>query len=188
MFTVSRKWIWIGLEIIGGVATLCFLAFAALMGWFIFSMTPLHEKLFPFKPEDTASVLKWGGMQDAAEVEQVIRAKASERSFTGDHLDLYILKMKSFSTEKALAGGKWRQGPLEDEIQKKAVDFALMMESSEREEGVHHSGFPTKEELASKPYLFCFPWISLGSRDVHASTVLIYDPETQKLYVIDSKT
>jgi hypothetical protein len=183
MFAVSRKWICIGLEIIGGAATLCFLAFAALIAWSIFSMTPLYAMLSAFMPVDTASVLKWGGMQDAAEVEQVIRAKVSERSFTGDHLDEYIFKMKRFSTEKALSGGLWRRGPLQDEIQKKAVDFALMMEGSERGEG----GFPTK--IASKPYLFCFPWIALADPEhVYASIVMVYDPETLKLYVIDGKT
>ena len=183
-----KKWGFIGLEIIGGLAALFYLFVATIIGWFLFSMTPLYQKHFSFKPAGAAYVLKWGGMKGAAQVAKVLHAEASARSFTGDHLDLSVFQMKHFSEEKALANGLWHRGPLQNEIQQKAVQFMLMMAGHEGEMGSHKPVFPTKAEFASKPFLFCFPWVVVGSHSVYGAIILIYDPETQKLYVFDGKT
>ena len=173
-----RKWLWIGLEIIGALAIGC----AAVLAVGIWESVHDHEKINTLKPKDAGFLLEWGRMKDTAKVGRFIYSKVSSRSFTGDHADFFVLKMAEFPTESALKSGVWQQGPLTDPTLKDAVDFSMGWGDEK------YPGFPKREEIADRPFLFSFPWIYLHGKRVTAAIVMIYDPETKRLYVIDSKT
>lgn len=172
------KWFWGGLEIVG-------VGFILLLGALAYSMWDAghdHEKVNRLKPKDANFLLEWGKIKDSAKVGNFLYSKVSSRSFTGDHADFYVLEMTEFPEESALPSGIWKSGPLTDPTLQKAVDFAMMW-GDER-----YPGFPERNGLASQRFLFSFPWIYLHGQRVTAAIVMVYDPQTRRLYIVDAKT
>jgi hypothetical protein len=175
---LNGKWLWIGLEIIGGLA----IVLMGCIGWSVWELGHDHEKTNQLKPKEAGFLLDWGGVKNTAKVGRFVYSKVSSRSFTGDHADFYVLEMGNFSKESALKGGLWQEGPLHDPTLEKAVDFSMCWGDES------YPGFPSREGLSNRHFLFSFPWIYLHGQRVTAAIVMIYDPETRRLYVVDSKT
>jgi hypothetical protein len=180
--SAARKWLWIAVETIGGLSILCVVFMLGAAAWCAWGMARYSEKTNALKPRDAREILRWGGIEQKAEVQRFLYSKVSSTSFTGDHDDFFVLEMKRFPKAAALQSGKWLAGPLADPTLQKTVDFSMSWGAES------YPDFPARTEVARHNYLFSFPWINLSGQRVTAAIVMFYDPASKRLFVIDSKT
>jgi len=104
--------------------------------------------------QDVRFVLNWCELGDAR-IEQVVHSYESARSFTGDHLDAYAIKISRVDVDELKPddfGSGWCRCDELDGVLKDAVDFAV---------GWLHQDeigwFLTEDELRSDR-IYVYPW------------------------------
>lgn len=104
--------------------------------------------------QDVRFVLNWCRFGDER-IEEVVHSYQSARSFTGDHLDAYAIRISHVDPAELTQnefGSGWFRCDQVDGVLKDAVDFAV---GWLREDGI--SWFPREEELRSDE-LYVYPW------------------------------
>jgi hypothetical protein len=134
---------------------------------------------------DVRFVLNWCRL-GAERTEEVVKSHISHRSFTGDHLDAYAIKLTHLSAAELEAASdhlsRWhRADGILPQILSDAVDFA----TSARHE---IPWFPSKEKLLTSDF-HIFPW-SIRCHGITPSGVkLIFaNPSEKMLYYISLET
>lgn len=79
------------------------------------------------KAADVQHVLNWGELSKAS-IEQVVHSYESARSFTGDHIDAYAIKVSELAASDLPSGEpfdrKWTRGDHADQVIRDAVSLA----------------------------------------------------------------
>lgn len=117
------------------------------------------------EPHDVRFVLTWCELGDQR-IENVLHSHVSARSFTGDHLDAYAIKISHVELTKETDDfrGRWYRG---DQLPK-VVDDAVAFVG-----GWLHElpWFPTENQLRSSEF-YVYPW-SIYCHGVHPSAAEI---------------
>ncbi len=113
-----------------------------------------HDKIDSASPRDVRFVLNWCRLGDDR-TERVLHSHVSARSFTGDHLDAYAIKITRVEIAELESktndfSGHWYRGDQLPQILDGAVKFVA---------GWHHEipWFPTESELRSSEF-YVYPW------------------------------
>jgi hypothetical protein len=114
--------------------------------------------------QDVRFVLNWCGLGDQR-IERVLHSHVSARSFTGDHLDAFAIKISrvdvaELSSKTNDFSGRWYRGDQLPQVLDEAVKFVG---------GWHHEipWFPAESELRSSDF-YIYPW-SIYSHGVSPS-------------------
>ena len=158
----------------------------ALGGCIFFSNMP---KLFdmPSASNELASkndvrfVLNWANLGDDR-IEEVVHSYASQRSFTGDHLDGHAIRVSHLDvSDLEKSGREWQRGDSLTGVTKEAVDLAI----GSRQE---MPWFPTANEIRS-PAMYAFVR-SVRYTGTHPTAVQIIfaNPDTKMVYYLSLRT
>ena len=134
--------------------------------------------------QDVRFILNWCRL-GAERTEEVVKSHISRRSFTGDHLDAYAIKLTHISIAELEAASDsqlvWHRADTLPQILTDAVDFAY---------AARHEipWFPSKEKLLTSDF-YIFPW-SIRCHGISPSGVqLIFaNPSEKMLYYISLET
>ena len=135
----------------GGIS---FLGTIIIIGYLLFGIT-----IWNTNQEDKATksdvrfVLNWCGLGDQR-IDQVLKSYTSARSFTGDHLDAYAIKITNVTTDELennsnLSGQWYRMDSIPT-----LLDEAVAFISGWRDE---IPWFPTEHSLRTKDF-YVYPW------------------------------
>jgi len=174
------KWLffaWGGLSLVGAVAVAAAIAYGIGPG--------NRTKLDKASPQDVRFVLNWCNLGDNR-IEKVLHSHVSARSFTGDHLDAYAIKISHVTVEELTANtdafrGRWYRGDQLPKVLDDAVSFVG---------GWLHEieWFPTETELRSAE-VYVYPW----SIDCHgirpsAAKIIFVRPKDKMVFFFGGKT
>lgn len=138
-------------------------------------------------PHDVRFVLNWCNLGDSR-IEKVIHSHVSARSFTGDHLDAYAIKITNVTLEELTANtdefrGRWYRGDQLPKVLDDAVSFVG---------GWLGSGeiawFPKEAELRSSE-IYVYPW-SIYCHGVRpsAAEIIFVRPKDKMVFFFSGKT
>ena len=142
------KWFFL----IWGVLSFALLVFTA--GMFLFRFSNIDSVSEPkvgiATADDVSFVLNWCQLGEAR-TEKVVNSYVSPRSFTGDHVNAYAIKVRNLSptdlpAAQSSADGGWVRCDQLDTVSREAVQLAAGFSSSEI------PWFPKEQELASSRY------------------------------------
>jgi len=173
------KWIllvWGGLSLIGAVAIVGMIAYRVGVG----NRTKTDKK----SSHDVRFVLNWCNLGDNR-IEKVIHSHVSARSFTGDHLDAYAIKITNVTVEELTANtdefsGRWYRGDQLPKVLDNAVSFVG---------GWLHEidWFPTEVELRSCE-IYIYPW-SIYCHGIRPSSaeIIFVRPKDKMVFFFSGK-
>ncbi len=136
---------------------------------------------------DVRFVLNWCGLGETR-TEAVINSYTSPRSFTGDHVDAYAIKVRGLGPADMKppaqsSDGGWVRCDQLDATSRDALRLAAAFSSSP-----DTAWFPSEEELASSRY-FLWVWsITLHGRRATAAKLIFARPEDGMLFYSSVKT
>ena len=138
--------IWGGISLLGVIIIVGYLFFSMTLG-----NTNVEDKA---TKSDVRFVLNWCGLGDQR-IDQVLKSYTSARSFTGDHLDAYAIKITSVTLDELtnkdkFSSGQWYAMDSLPPILDEAVSFV-----SRWEEEI--PWFPTESSLRTADF-FVYPW------------------------------
>ncbi|SET59312.1 hypothetical protein [Hymenobacter actinosclerus] len=178
LFKISRQLltIWGGISLLGVII---------IGGYLFYSMTLGNTNI-----EDNATtsdvrfVLNWCGLGDQR-IDKVLKSYTSARSFTGDHLDAYAIKITNVTidelTSKSNNGvGLWYRADSLPTILDEAVTFIG---------GWQHETpwFPTEDSLRTKDF-YVYPWSIYCHGVTPTATELIFvKPKEKMVYYVSAK-
>jgi hypothetical protein len=159
----------------------------AIAGLFAYQIGPFsHDKIDLASPKDVRFVLNWCELGDQ-KIEKVLHSYVSARSFTGDHLDAYAIKISRIDISELTSktdnvSGRWYRGDHLPKVLDEAIAFVGIYRSEIA------SWFPTEAELRSAEF-YVYP----GSIYFHgvtptAAELIFVRPSDQMIYYIGSKT
>ena len=168
--------IWGGISLLGLIIIVSYFLFSITLG-----NTNVENKA---TKSDVRFVLNWCGLGDQR-IDQVLKSYTSARSFTGDHLDAYAIKITHVTLDELTNKDKFRTGkwycmdslpPILDE----AVTFISRWENE-------IPWFPTEYSLRTTDF-FVYPWSIYchGVRPTSAQLIFI-KPENKTVYYISVK-
>lgn len=136
--------------------------------------------------EDVRFVLNWCRLGDAR-TEKVVNSYVSPRSFTGDHVDAYAIKVRNLtltdlSVAESSSDGGWVRCDQLDPISREAVRLATGMSSSEV------PWFPNAQELESPRYYLWIWSISIHGRSPIAAQLIFARPDDSMIFYSSVKT
>jgi hypothetical protein len=173
-----RKISGLGLQIIGALALIGVVAFAAaVFPWF----WPSGPKIDQVTPGKANFVLNWGQIGDKSKIQRVLHSYESPRSFTGDGVDAYCLQIDRFPDEvvgKDDSGhAVWIKPPVDDALLLEALKTASMMAHSD-----NLAWFPPAEALNTDRFYLSFWTIVIHNQMVTSVRLIAYDREERKIY------
>jgi hypothetical protein len=142
------------------------------------------NKIDSASPSDVRFVLNWCQLGDQR-IEKVLHSHVSSRSFTGDYLDAYAIRISHIDVAELTKQtdeftGRWYRGDQLPQIVGDAVDFV---------DGSLHEvpWFPTKEQLLSSEY-YVYPW-SIYCHGVRPTAVelIFIRPSDKMVFYFGSK-
>lgn len=134
---------------------------------------------------DVRFVLNWCGLGDER-TERVVHSHVSARSFTGDHLDAYAIKISNVDVSELESkgegySGRWYRGDQLPQILSNAVTFVS---------GWRHeiTWFPAEAELRSSKY-YVYSWsIYLHGISPSAAELIFVRPSDNMVFYFGGKT
>jgi hypothetical protein len=136
---------------------------------------------------DVAFVLNWCNL-GADQIEKVVHSYVSARSFTGDHLDAYAIKLKHMGVAELTASpddgrGRWYRGDQLPQVLGDAVGFVGSWLGSDK-----LRWFPTEQALRSSEF-YVYPWsIDLHGITPSATELIFAHPSDKMLFYFGGKT
>ena len=135
--------------------------------------------------QDVRFVLNWCNLGDNR-IEKVVHSHVSARSFTGDHLDAYAIKINNVTVEELTAhtndvSGRWYRGDQLPKVLDDAVGFAG---------GWLHEipWFPSETELRSGEF-YVYPWsIYCHGVEPSAAKIIFVRPKDKMVFYFDGET
>ncbi|MFA6717142.1 MAG: hypothetical protein WC082_01815 [Victivallales bacterium] len=130
--------------------------------------------------KDVRYVLNWCRLGDNR-IKEVIHSYQSSRSFTGDHLDAYAIKISNVSISE-LTNPDWCRGDKVEGILNDALTFTGAWRNQEI------PWFPSEKELRSKE-IYVYPWSIYyhGTRPT-AVRLIFVRPKDCMIFFISVKT
>ena len=176
----SLRWV---LMLWGAISLLCVIA---AIGWVFYALEwgnqPEKDKA---SANDVRFVLNWCKLGNHR-IQKVEKSYVSARSFTGDHLDAYVIQISpvelaELTTDSDEARGRWYRG---DQLPKTLEDVVSTV-------GWYHHEipwFPTVDELKSVGF-YVYPWsIYLSGLHPIASELIFIRPADNRIFYFSSKT
>jgi hypothetical protein len=149
-----------------------------------------HPRIDTATTHDVTFVLNWCGLGESR-IQRLIHSYQSPRSFTGDYLDAYAIKinkvdLSELSQKSDNMGGQWHQWYRGDQmppVVAAAIDYiAADLGSNEV------SWFPKPEELRSEK-IYVYPWtISFHEARATAAELIFVRPSDNMIFFMGSKT
>ena len=174
------KWIllvWGGLSLIGTVAIIGMIAYGIGAG--------NRTKTDKASPQDVRFVLNWCNLGDNR-IEKVLHSHVSARSFTGDHLDAYAIKITDLTIEELTTNSdKFRQRWYRGDQLPKVLDDAVSFVGG----WLHEiDWFPTEAELRSDE-IYVYPWSIYCHGVIPSAAKIIFVRSKYKMvFFFDGKT
>lgn len=174
------KWL---LLIWGGLSLAAIVAFAAFVAYEFASARPGKDD--SASTNDVRFVLNWCGLGDNRIV-RVVHSYVSDRSFTGDHLDAYAIKIShvddaDFTSKTDDPTGRWYRGDQLPQVLDDAVRFV----------GECHyeiPWFPTDDELRSSKY-YVYSWsIEYHGVEPSAAEIIFVRPSDKMVFYFGGST
>jgi hypothetical protein len=174
------KWLllaWGGVSLVG---------LAALVAYVAYQLGPGNrDKTDSASPHDVRFVLNWCGLGDER-IERVLHSHVSARSFTGDHLDAFAIKISrveiaELASETNDLTGRWYRGDQLPQVLDEAVKFVS---------GWQHEipWFPTESELRSSEF-YIYPWsIYCHGVSPSAAELIFVRPSDKMVFYFGGKT
>lgn len=176
------RWIlfcWGGVSLIGTIALAGFIAFRLGPG--------NRDRNNAASPHDVRFVLNWCGLGEKR-IEKVIHSRLSSRSLTGDHLDVYAIKISHVDIDElpqagAEFKGRWYRGDQLPPVLEDALEFVGGWLWDEK-----LSWFPRVEELRSTDF-YVFPW-TISCHGVRPTSVeiIFFRPSDEMVFYISAKS
>ena len=138
-------------------------------------------------PHDVRFVLNWCNLGDNR-IKDVIHSYESSRSFTGDHLDAYAIKITHVDISELKqpqneSRSGWYRCDRLPPVVAAALDYTAGYSGWKE-----ISWFPTPEELRSSQY-YVYPWsIYFHGTDATAAELIFVRPSDNMVFYIGSKT
>ncbi len=171
------KWAYNGLAIIGGftILSLIIIFIYSSLSFTLFNKNKVNKAT----KSDVGFVLNWCGIGDDR-INKVINSYESARSFTGDHLDAYAIKLNNVSIDDITnrKNYKWYRCDKLPDILDKSVSFI---------DGWTYEipWFPKKMEQSN---YYLYPWSTYFNGVTPSSAQLIFlDVENEMIYYISAK-
>jgi hypothetical protein len=178
VFRVIRQLltIWGGISLIGVITICCYLLYSLTVG-----NTSVDGKA---TISDVRFVLNWCRLGDHR-IDKVLESYTSARSFTGDHLDAYAIKITNVTVDELTnhngnTSGQWYRMDSLPTVLNEAVSFIA---------GWQHETpwFPTEESLRTKDF-YVYPWSIYCHGVTPTATELIFvKPKDKLVYYISAK-
>jgi hypothetical protein len=178
IFKLSRQLltVWGAISLLGLIATGGYLFYSMTIG-----NTNIEGKA---TKSDVRFVLNWCGLGDQR-IEKVLKSYTSARSFTGDHLDAYAIKITNVNLDeltitKGNSHGSWYRMDSLPTVLDEAVSFVG---------GWQHETpwFPTEESLRTKGF-YVYPWsIYCHGVSPSAAKLIFIDPTEKIVYYISAE-
>jgi len=171
------KVIRIFLQIIGAIALGTFLLIVV---WF-FLNSPFSSKSASNK-NDAVFILNWAGINKNQDW-KIIESSISARNMTGDHADYYCIQLEHFDMNSMRLKKEWRQGPEKNALLATAVEDAV-------EWAIYEGSkcFPTSDVANSSSMKIMFWSVKIHGRHPSAAKVILYQPETKRLFYVSYST
>jgi hypothetical protein len=178
IFKISRQLltIWGGISLLGVIA---------IGGYLLYSMTLGNTNVEgKATKSDVRFVLNWCGLGDQR-TDKVLKSYKSARSFTGDHLDAYAIKITNVTVEELTntndnRQGQWYRMDSLPTVLDEAVSFIG---------GWQHETpwFPTEDSLRTKDF-YVYPWSIYCHGVTPSATELIFiNPKEKMVYYVGAK-
>ncbi len=174
------KWLllaWGGFSLLGAVVIAGFVAYSVGVA--------NRTKTDSTSPRDVRFVLNWCRLGEDR-IESVVRSYESSRSFTGDHLDAYAIRVKHLTVEELTAStdefrGRWYRG---DQLPKVLDDTISFVGG-----WLHEiAWFPMEDELRSSD-VYIYPWsIRLHGVQPSATQLIFARPKDGMIFYFSGKT
>jgi hypothetical protein len=134
---------------------------------------------------DVRFVLNWCQLGDER-IEEVLHSYRSARSFTGDHLDAYAIRVSHVDAAELKRddfGSGWQRCDQLNGVLKDAIDFAVVWLDTDEV-----AWFPRENELASDE-MFVYPWSIYCHGTQPAAVELIFvRPKDKMVFYLSVKT
>ena len=168
--------IWGGISLVGTII---------LIGYFLFLFTLGNKNIVnKATKSDVRYVLNWCNLGDQR-IDKVIHSYQSARSFTGDHLDAYAIKITNITIDELskvdrFGIDKWYRGDQLPQILDEAVTFAGDWQSE-------IPWFP-KDSTIKTDKFYVYPW-SIYCHGIRPSAIelIILKPDEKIVYFISTK-
>ena len=181
-YVAVLKWLLLG----WGAVSL--IGLAAMLGVITYNLTiGNRDKADKASSSDVRFVLNWCNLGDGR-IERVVHSHVSARSFTGDHLDAFAIKIRDVTLAELTrdaggSAGRWYRG---DQLPK-ALDDAVAFVG-----GFSGSGeiawFPKESELRSSE-VYVYPWsIYLHGVQPTAAELIFIRPKDKMVFFFGGKT
>lgn len=178
LFKISRQLltIWGGISLIGVIF---------IGSYSLYSTTPGNANVKDKATKsDVRFVLNWCGLGDQR-IDKVLKSYTSARSFTGDHLDAYAIKITSVTVDELTnhrntRPGKWYRMDSLPTVLNEAVSFIG---------GWQHETpwFPTEDSLRTRDF-YVYPWSIYCHGVTPTATELIFvRPKENMVYYVSAK-
>ena len=165
---------------------LSFIGALIIGGFFAYQFTiGNRDKIDTASTKDVRFIFNWCNLGEDR-IEKVIKSHISSRSFTGDHLDAYAIKVKHISVEELNAnkdntGEQWYRGNQLPKVPSDAVSFVgpWLQEIP---------WFPGEEELrSSECYVYLCSVYYHGTRPTSAEIIFV-SPKDKMVFFFSGKT
>lgn len=168
--------------------TISLLGVLALSGFIMYQMQfGNREETNSVKNEDVRFVLNWCNLGDDR-IEKVIHSYRSPRSFTGDHLDAFAIKISHVDPTELTPSpndfrGSWYRGDQLPEILSKAVDFVGGYSDWEQ-----ISWFPKEDEIRSDKMFVYLSSVYFHGTYPSAVEIIFVRPLDNMVFYLGAKT
>ena len=178
IFKVSRLFltIWGGISLLGVIAICSVLLYFMTLG-----NTNVEGKA---TKSDVRFVLNWSGLGDHR-IDKVLKSFTSARSFTGDYLDAYAIKITNVTVDELKNRNHNRSGPWYrmDSLPTLLDDAVSFIGRWQHE----IPWFPTEDSLRTKDF-YVYPWsINFHGISPTATELIFINPTEKMVYYIGAK-
>jgi hypothetical protein len=156
----------------------CALGAIVLGGLFVYHTTIGNRAVSgKAEKEDVRFVLNWCSLGDER-IEEVLNSHQSARSFTGDHIDAYSIRISHVSLDE-LQTDKWQRADKATGVYKDAIDFMPGW--------LHYvPWFPTMDEIRSDHYYIYLWGIAFHGSSPDSASVILVRPEDNMVFYFDA--
>ena len=172
------------LLIVWGALTLA--AAIGLTAFLAFKLGPGNApKIDKASPDDVRFVLNWCELGDHR-IERMVHSYESARSITGDHLDVYAIKIKEvelaeLTKKRNPSGREWFRGDQPNAVLDDAVSFVsgfMILDAV--------AWFPILDQLRSGS-IYIYPWqIILNGTRVRSAQIIFVNPADKMVYYVSA--
>lgn len=163
----------------------CAIGAIVLGGMMVYSLGPGNRNTIDSAGKhDVRFIMNWYRLGDHR-IEKVVHSYKSARSFTGDHLDAYAIKITHVDPSELTqdrSGSGWFRCDQADGVLKDSIDFVC---GWLHEDNI--SWFPRKEELKSSE-MYVYSWsIHCRSTRPMAVKLIFVRPKDKMVFFVSSK-